>query len=286
MPLSLLPHEEDECFWREHAYVRLRPSARIDTEPSEIMLENRIWFGSVASQDDIFEGSPTFSADPSTVNLDSIRRLAQRQMREARAEQIEAEARRIFEELSDPRIFEHRMQLLSNRYRDIFRASSILSFFRDPTVQRNWHDYASQGRGFGAVFDFREPWQYECAPGLPGEWVPFPIRYVSADEIPAIQVQAAPVGAQEGFADIETALLTKSDEWSNQGEERLFRIGIGPGHVEFPERSLRAMLLGYDCPVETQQHIMQLAAQRVEPLPVFKVQPAPPTRRLAVLRLQ
>jgi hypothetical protein len=171
------------------------------------------------------------------------------------------------------------------RYSRLFRESSILSLFRDPSVQRNWNDYATQGTGFGAVFDFREPWPLESAHGLNMLAVPFPVNYVPADEPPTIRIEVAPVNGDEGFDDIETALLTKSDEWATQQEERLLRVGIGPGHVDFPAASLRAMLVGYASSQETQDHILELSQRRPDPIPVFRVGPAPPSRRLALRQM-
>src|SRR5690606_989090 len=150
---------------------------------------------------------------------------------------------------------------------------SILSLFRDPTIQRNWSDYATQGAGFGAVFDFREPWPLESAQGLNILAVPFPVDYVPADEPPIIQIRVHPVHKDEGFDDIKVALLTKSDEWRSQREERLFRIGIGQGHVEFPAESLRAMLVGYAALKETEELIVDLCRTRHVPIPVFRVEP-------------
>lgn len=284
--LSLFPDESDEQFWHEHAYVRLRPNTRIETEPREIILDNRIWFGSVASQDDIFEGSPPFSANPHSLNYESILELARRNMHGAPAGEIELEAMRIFEELSDPNIFNERTRRIIERYLRLFRSSSILSFFREADVQRNWSEYANRGRGFGVVFDFREPWTYEGAPEMNGSWVPFDVRYVPADHPPAIIINAAPVNREDGFKDIETALLTKSDEWSNQNEARLLRIGIGEGHVTFPPCSLRAVILGHDAREELENHIIELNAARPNPIQILKSQPNPPSRRLAIRRIR
>jgi hypothetical protein len=191
----------------------------------------------------------------------------------------------MFAELSEPRIFSERTGRMIERYSRLFRASSILSLFRDPSVQRNWSDYASQGAGYGAVFDFREPWPVESALGLEMLAVPFPVNYVPADDPPAIRIAVAPMDPDEGFKDIEAALLTKSDEWSMQNEERLFRIGIGEGHVHFPHASLRAMLIGYASSGETQARIIGLCQGRPVPIPVFRVEPTPPSRRLAIRRI-
>jgi hypothetical protein len=283
--LSLYLDEDDDSFWAEHAYVRLRPATRLPVEAEEIISGNRIWFGSVASQDDIFEGAPHFVADPSSLELEAVTRLVAKNMAGASSAEIDAFARRLLSELSDPRIFAERTGLMIERYGQLFRGSSILSLFRDPRVQRNWSDYATQGAGFGAVFDFREPWPLESAQDLELLAVPFPVDYVPADQPPTIQIRAAPVNGDEGFDDIRTALLTKSDEWSSQGEERLFRVGIGPGHVEFPAASLRAMLVGYGASKETEELIVELCRTRHVPIPVFRVEPAPPSRRLALRQL-
>ena len=266
--------------------MRLRPASRLDTEPEEIIIDNRIWFGSVSSQDDIFEGNPPFTADPNDVNFESIAALAKRQMPDASMSEIQRVAQQIFDELSEHETFERRSKALFERYGSIFRRSSILSFFRDPTVQRNWNEYATQGMGYGIVFDFRQPWRFEAAPGLDGVWVPEPVEYVPAEEPPVIKIQVAPVGGDEARRDIEIALLTKSDEWANQREERLFRVGIGPGHVTFPPKSLRAILLGYNCTDDTKARIARLCERRPIPLPIFQVQVNPPSRRLRFLRLE
>lgn len=283
--LSLYPDEDDDSFWEKHAYVRLRGSTRLPVEAQEIILGNRIWFGSVASQDDIFEGAPHFVADPSSLDLDEIKRLATRQMVGACSSQINAVAHQIFSELSDPRVFAERMGLMIERYGQLFRGSSILSLFRNPRVQRNWSDYASRGSGFGAVFDFREPWPLEVAHGLEVQAVPFPVDYVPADQAPIIRVRAAPVAGAEGFEDIQTALLTKSNEWSSQEEERLIRVGIAQGLVEFPATSLRAILVGYAASAEAEELIVSLSRTRPIPVPVFRVAPAPPSRILALRKL-
>jgi len=284
--LSLFPGESDEQFWHEHAYVRLRPSTRIETEPREIILDNRIWFGSVASQDDIFEGSPPFSVDPQSVNYESILELTRRNMHGARAIEIELAAKKMFKELSDPNVFKERTQAFIDHYLQLFRSSSILSLFREAHVQRNWSEYAERGRGFGVVFDFREPWAYESAPGLNGRWAPFNVRYIPADHPPVINVRADPVNREDGFNDIETALLTKSDEWSNQNEARLLRVGIREGHVTFPSCSLRAVILGYDAQEEVENHIIELCAARPCPIQILKVEPNPPSRRLVIRRIR
>lgn len=280
--LSLYAHEDDATFWAEHAYVRLRPATRLPAEAEDIVLGDRIWFGSVASQDDIFEGAPHFVADPNSLDLETITRLVARNMVGASSSDVDAFASRMFADLSDPAIFAERIGLMIERYGQLFRGSSILSLFRSPTVQRNWSDYASRGAGYGAVFDFRVPWPLEGAKGIIVPAVPFPVEYVPADDPPVIRVRAAPVYGGEGFEDIKVAMLTKSDEWESQGEERLFRVGVGPGHVEFPAASLRAMLVGYAMTEEAEKHMLELCRSRSVPIPVFRVEPNPPSRRLSM----
>lgn len=286
--LSIYPDEEDDEFWADHAYVRLRAfSLKHPEEPEQIILGNTIWFGSVASQDDIFEGRPRFEFDREPPSIESIRELARRRMRNASEKSIQRVVKEIWANVSDPFVYAVRKAALSKRSAELYNQSSILSFFRDTTVQRNWADYAENGTGYALIFDFREPWIFCGASGLEeSEWVPFEVKYVSADNTPAIRLHIGPVNRDEAFGDIEAGLLTKSDEWRAQSEERLIRVGVPAGHVVFPPNSLRAVVLGYNIDPDRIRQLVEINARRDPRLPLFRVAPKLGTRRLSLGRVQ
>ncbi len=153
----------------------------------------------------------------------------------------------------------------------LYGGSSILSFFRDPMVPRYWAQYASNGSGYGLVFDFSVPWVLTSFLGeREGPAVPFKVEYVDRFARPEVGLSIAPSRPSEAFDDIRSALLTKSRDWSEQREYRMVRVGIPAGMAKFPPRSLRALVLGYDISESDRVGLLALAAERAQPVEVWR----------------
>lgn len=228
-------------------HIRLRPiAADRPGEMEEIVCNRRLWFSGVEYQDDIFEGRPLFSwADPAWTRK-SVRALVMSRDRGFRPWEREQVVNRMIARLESPDALAKMKSQIESGLSETYIRSSIASFFRDASVQRNWSDYASRGQGFGVAFDFSVPWHYESAVGLGvTPMVPFPVAYVDPMERPRIELSFRGVDRAAGFEDVEKGLLMKSNEWAGQAEERLFRIGIPAGSVEFPRDSLAGVALGY-----------------------------------------
>lgn len=154
---------------------------------------------------------------------------------------------------------------------ELYRRSSILSFFKDPRVQAYWAQYANQGRGYGLIFDFSEPWRFPIFEGFEDTpVVPFPVDYVPAHDRPPIDLHFSPMDRRRGFEDLQRGLLTKDIHWREQREERLVRCGIEAGHVEFPPSSLRAVVLGYAVDDERDASVLEAVAARTDELLVLR----------------
>ncbi|MGE0082229.1 MAG: hypothetical protein AB7U81_13135 [Thiohalomonadaceae bacterium] len=259
-------------FWKEHAFVRIRGRSRIPEEPEQILLQNRIYMGGVRSQDDIFEGHPTYE-EAGVPSRDEVRALATRHMVGAPAEEIEAATAAFLANLSDDRNRSSMVSSIAAKLDAQYSGSSILSFFREIDQQRAWASYGEGGKGHAFVFDFRTPWPLVCGLGMPPiDAVPFPVKYVPPGTIPSIQINFAPQNPDDGWRDITAALLMKAELWSDQKEERLIRVGIPQGLVEFPSESLRAVVLGYDTPDEDVTLFKDLRSRRAEPIPLYRLE--------------
>lgn len=227
--------------------------------------------GGIRSQDDIYEGHPRFSAPGPTVRADLLR-LANKQMSSASPSEIEAEVDRIMKRLSDEDTRINAVKDIKLHLDAQIGQSSILSFFRVITDQRNWSEYGERGKGHAFVFDFRHPWFMQCAVGMePINAVPFEIRYIPEGGAPVIPIKFGPTDKEEGWQDVEAALLTKSNRWADQREERLIRHGIGEGFVEFPPQSLKAVVLGYDASRDDEEIFRELCSQRAEEIQLFRL---------------
>lgn len=179
--------------------------------------------------------------------------------------------RQIEMRLADPLIRDEIHQTMIEALSRLYTQSSILSFFRSATDQRNWAHYADSSRGHAFVFDFRQPWLMSCMLEMPPIWAaPQPVDYKPPEQFPPIPMVIGPQEPEAAWLDIQRALLMKSDRWQDQGEHRLFRVGIGPGLVSFPPASLRAVVLGYNTSAEDESILRGLCAQRSLPLPVFR----------------
>lgn len=260
----------DEVFWKEHAYVRLRGRSRIAEEPRQVLIEHQVFMGDIRSQDDAFEGHPIFET-PRIASREDLVELARRNMTGASQLEIEAMVRQIEMRLANPVIREEMHQTMIDGLTRLYTQSSILSFFRTTADQRNWAQYADSGRGHAFVFDFRQPWLMSCMSNMPPIWaVPHPVDYKPPNQFPPIPMVIGPQEPEAAWRDIESALLLKSDRWNDQGEHRLFRVGIGPGRVSFPPASLRAVILGYKICAADELILRELCAQRSLPLPIYR----------------
>ncbi|OGT60238.1 MAG: hypothetical protein A3E01_15485 [Gammaproteobacteria bacterium RIFCSPHIGHO2_12_FULL_63_22] len=259
----------------EHLLVRLRPfSAARPTEPSQIILEDELWFASVRSQDDIFEGKPRFTwRDPPTSDAD----LAEMIRRQGIPEPTASVLRREFaKQIADPAILAKMCRDLEDRNHELYERSSIASFLSEPFNQELWSRYGNQGNGYGVVFDGSKPWHLQVAEGhAPMDLVPFPVKYVDTRGRPAIELAFAPADPSNSFPEIEKALLSKSAKWKHQDENRMFRIGIPEGNVRFPSEILRAVLLGYNVREPDKKRIIEMVSKRAEPIPVFQLEEHP-----------
>jgi hypothetical protein len=105
------------------------------------------------------------------------------------------------------------------------------------------------------------------------EMVPFEVEYREGIARPTVHLSLLRSTHKDAFEDIQNALLTKSAEWRDQAEQRLIRVGISGGHVEFPAASLCGVVLGYDAPPELQgrrERLIALCREREEPIPLYQ----------------
>jgi hypothetical protein len=251
------------------AYLRIRPP--IATRPEEIeqiLAQNKIWFSSIRNQDDGFEGDPKVEWRGGFPSEDQVLGLARRMLQDE--EEARQQAHRILDRLANPVVFEQMKVDLKARIKDLYAESSITSFFRDPLRAGFWDQYSDRGKGYGLIFNMATPWHFiAMLDTSPNKWVPFEVAYVPPLDRPSIPVDATRVTPEAGFDDIKTALLTKSDEWAAQREERFIRVGIPNGLVDFPPDSLRAVVLGHDISGEDKKTILKLAAKRSNRISVF-----------------
>ncbi len=252
------------------AFIRLRPTPRSRPEEArQIIIENSLWFSSVKSQDDWFEGRPRFAWPQEAVTYQQILELARRHCRSQVAAQREAD--RIFAEIQDPRVLAERKAKLQAEHENLYAESSIASFFRNPLIAGHWAQYASRGQGYGLVFNLALPWTFVGARGEPpSRWAPFPVSYVAPTQRPCLHLQIGPSNPTAAFEELRGALLTKSSEWSNQREARFIRVGVPAGLVTFPPTSLRALVLGYDMDEVDKRTMLDLTAQRPEKLEIYQ----------------
>lgn len=260
-----------ELMVERNAWYRLRPfNPQFPFEPREILVANRIHFGGIRSQDDVFEGDPIISWSAAQPTYADIRELARRRMPSSSFLAQRREAGRIFNELQDPNHLRAMQQGIEEKHKAMYHGSSILSFFRDATVMKSWDMYAGHGAGYGLLFDFTVPWLFEAFSGM-GEspMVPFEVHYLEIGERPSIELSVAPSHPDAAFDELKRALLTKTGEWAAQGEERLVRVGIPPSHVTFPAESLRALILGPRISQKNKAELIGLANSR-PPLPIIE----------------
>lgn len=244
-------------------------------EPRQILLQNQVWFSNVRSQDDIFEGRPLFAWTADLPSDHELTLMSRRQMPGANAADIQRVAQHIRSRIRDPIIREEVIRGVEREHTELYERSSILSFFKDATLQRYWAQYANNGRGYALAFDFSIPWRFESAPGMGvQDWAPFPVRYVFRTNRPTITLSLCRTTPQAAFSQLEQALLTKSEEWLEQQEERLIRLGIPAGHVSFPAPSLVALIVGYNTSDEDLAALRALVGQRATELPIFRVEPS------------
>ncbi len=238
-------------------------------EPREILLEDRVFFMDVLSQDDIYEGVPIIESDTRRPSLFEMEELVRRRSGLTDVRQMSALTARLMDRLNHPNRIISDLLKLTDEHESLYSGSSILSFFRDPTAQPYWAQYASLGSGYGLVFDFSCPWSFEQGRGdTPGIAVPFPVIYTARR--PLITIDLGPVEPGAAWREIESALLTKSDQWAHQREARLLRVGIAKGYVSFPAASLRAVVLGNAISAEHRAMLLSLVEQRSQPLLVLQ----------------
>jgi len=254
------------------AYVRLRPllASRPD-EPSEILQKDLIYFTPASAQDDIYEGRPRFRWRATPTSHEEVVELVRRNAPQLARPERRRQVAQMLKKVRDSNQYEAMKHSFVERYASVYRDSSIVSFFKDPARQSFWATgYADQGHGYGLVFDFGAvPWPLRVGTDLQIVAVPFPVVYIRPPR-PEIELAFAPADPEASFRDIEAALLTKSDEWRWQGEERLIRLGIPADHARFPAQSLRALILGYRLDPDERTLLRRLAKERAIELPVFQ----------------
>lgn len=255
-----------------NAWFRLRRfNPDFPSESEDLLVSSKIHFGNIRSQDDVFEGDPEFSFQKTLPSYENILELARRQSASTQLEDQEAEARQIHADLGRPEHFQLMRELITDRHRRMYHGSSILSFFRDASVQKHWDEYAGRGEGYGLVFDFNVPWVFQAADGMEEmPCVPFEVRYLAEGERPKVHLEIAPIDPKAAFRELERALLTKSGDWSHQREERLIRVGTSSGNVEFPAESLRGLIFGPRISDANRERLLEIIRRRPGGLPVVQ----------------
>lgn len=253
-------------------HVRFRPFS-VEGEPHQILLENQIWFSSMTTLDDAFEGRPSFVWDetiPTRANLnDRLFALEPNRPLYERLETVEA----VLQGLTNDELRLLNMAYIENAVRDLYLKSSVCCFSKNPRSQRFWAQYADKGTGYALLFDFTHPWHIQAMAEKPDiAMVPFPVSYVAGNERPAVRLSLLGMAAQsERFESIQNGLLSKSTEWSDQCEERLIRIGMGGGLVSFNPESLCGIVLGYDqCRANEREALIRECVARQPRIPIYQ----------------
>ncbi len=251
-------------------YLRIRPFlAEVPAQESQILLESKIYFGPVLGMDDPSEGRPAFlwvDEDLSrqdfltmSINADPFLSAARRKVLVDRA----------YLAYRDPTSRAVIAERCIDQYRAMYAGSSIACFTENFDQQRMWAQYSNKGSGYGLVFDFNVAWPLQSLVGHPKiPSVPFQIKYV--EKRPEIAVTFSRSKSADPWLEVESAILTKSSEWIDQKESRLFRIGVPAGLVDFPKASLVAIILGHSISEENRAKIIDLRDLRQQKIPIYQ----------------
>lgn len=270
-------HEQTTTLVRNgHAYCRLRPFLReFPNQERELLLENRIWFSDISRQDDIFEGRPLFRWENAEVTRADLLAMSHRQaphLSRVEREQLVAHMYARHQDHIERQIMQAWVEVDTEA---MYASSSICCFFRNPCEPRFWTEYADRHRGYALLFDFSAAWRMQTFRGHgPINIVPMPVQYVDVLHRPTVTLSLGVRGGEDAFTELEKALLTKSAEWSNQGEFRIVRVGMGAGHVEFPAESLVGVVLGHHIADADRRTLTELRAERELPLPLYEARPS------------
>jgi len=263
----------DELIQLGEIHARFRTfAAGLPDQERQIVAENLMWFADVRSLDYTFEGRPLFTWSDLIPTREDVMALSYRQEPFlplfARLELVE----RMLTNVRDDAERTWMMARIEEETREIYGRSSVCCFCTDPRLHRLWGQYADNGRGYALLFDFRTPWRMEAFAGHPAiDMVPFPIVYRAGPERPAIELSLAR-NTNNPFEDVEHGLLTKSEVWRDQAEERIVRIGLASGLVPFPADSLCGVVLGYasDQFPERRQGLIDLCRKGRSIVPVYQ----------------
>jgi hypothetical protein len=282
---DLATHETTGTLIRNgFAYCRMRAfSMDLPNQEQELLLENRIWFSDLARQDDIFEGRPLFRWEESNVTREELLAMSRRQdpslPRDAREHLVDY----MFARYSDPTERAIMKGWVEVDTEALYANSSVCCFFRNPCEPRFWSEYADRHRGYSLIFDFSIPWRMQCFRDHQAiQIAPMPVRYVDGFHRPVVTLTLSVRSGEEGFRELEKALLSKSEQWSDQREYRIVRVGMEAGHVEFPPGSLVGLALGHRMEQIHKDRLYALRAERKLSLPFYE---SPPSRTLYGMEL-
>src|SRR5690606_36687363 len=126
-----------ELFAADTACARFRPPPSVrHHEIEQTLAQNEVWFSSVGTQDDIFEGRPIITVQEHAREED-LHALARAQMTDASLEEREQAVRDILQRLEGPAGPGLRNDL-ANAIRERYSSSSILCFFRSLDIHGFW----------------------------------------------------------------------------------------------------------------------------------------------------
>jgi hypothetical protein len=252
-------------------YFRLRSFDRPE-EPEQIILKSQIWFSDVQSQDDIYEGRPRIEWPGPRPTEPQVRSTVSEQLRHLPAEHLEREIQAAISRVREESLWEIDKAWIIFEIEKYFLGSSICSFFPECLNARAWAQYAAKGTGYCLVFNFSKPWRFSATQkGVPIDMLPVPVTYTEVPQRPVINVSGAPSSPEQTIGDVRNALLTKSDQWAEQKEARLIRVGVPAGPVDFPSESLEGIIFGYGISRENRQRLLELNKMRKSPLAFYAV---------------
>lgn len=281
--------ETDELIRAGEIYVRYRPfSEAVADEEVQILSDNSVWFSGVRSLDDAFEGRPRFLWEDALPTRNELMDMSYRQAFNLPVHERLVLVEDMRQRIADGESRTRMMAQIEDVTRDIYRNSSICCFSKNPKSQRFWGQYAREGSGYALLFNFRRAWRMQSYFGKPSiDMVPFEVTYRPGVERPAVKLSLANL-PEDGFEEVRNALLTKSEEWKEQGEERIVRIGIPGGHVSFPGDSLCGVILGYRVEEKLaarRERLIDLSRIRAERFPIYQARLTPDGYEVELERL-
>lgn len=223
--------------------------------------------------DDDFEASPRFIWASDELNPDDLLTWSQRYDSLISESERRLQVKKIMEVNRDPVRREITKAFVQYDEESLYSSSNVRCFTRGLPSQKHWYYYGSKGAGYALMFDFAKPWHLQMTVNEAAEhFRPLSVRY--QDTRPSVRLSMARQSSEEHLEALCSALYTKSRTWDDQNEFRFARIGIGAGHVEFPDDSLCGVAYGYNIDRAQKERIRSILQLRARPLTEYETRKA------------